>query len=68
MELYRMFATEYNHRSCVRIFKREQLLDHSVIAFMRKYCAESYKGTVVELIQYKNGKPIKRVFRAEKLC
>lgn len=67
MELYRMFATEYNHRSCVRVFKREQL-DRSVIEFMRKYCAESYKGTVVELIQYKSGKPMKRVLCVEKPC
>ena len=46
MIVYRMFATECNHRECVRIFKPSQLVN--VKQFMRKYCLESECGTTVE--------------------
>lgn len=64
MTVYRMFATEDNHRSCVRIFKPEQVA--TVKPLLRKYCAESAAGTLVELIQYTNGKPVKCVYKVQK--
>lgn len=64
MTVYRMFATEYNRRTCVRIFKPEQL--STVKPFLRKYCAESEHNTLVELIKYSNGKTEKCVYWCRK--
>ena len=64
MIVYRMFATEYNHRECVRIFKPSQLVN--VKQFMRKYCLESECGTTVELIKYEDGTAVKCLYRVRK--
>ena len=65
MTVYRMFATEYNHRSCIRIFKPAQL--PTVKPFLRQYCAESAPNTIVELVKYVNGKAEKCVYKVKKL-
>ena len=63
--VYRMFATEENHRSCVRIFKPEHDIN-TIKYFMRHYCMESAHNTTVELIQYVDGKATKCIYRVHK--
>lgn len=64
MTTYRMFSIEDGHRSCVRIFKLNQLV--GVKAFMYKYCRESGNGSIVELIKYQDGQLVELVARLKK--